>query len=65
MIEMSDVRERLRRASGLVTPPDRPFERMIERRDRKRRSQRLASAAVAQVGVTRHYDSSKPTTSLR
>lgn len=44
---MADVRERLKNASEYVVLPDRPFERMIERRDRKRRSQRLASAAVA------------------
>jgi hypothetical protein len=44
---MADVRERLRNATEFVTIPERPFERMIERRDRKRRSQRLASAAVA------------------
>jgi hypothetical protein len=44
---MDDVRDRLRRASELVAPPERPFDRMIERRDRKQRSQRFASAAVA------------------
>jgi hypothetical protein len=44
---MDDVRERLKNASELVTPLDRPFDRMVERRDRKRRSQRLASAVVA------------------
>jgi hypothetical protein len=44
---MDDVRERLRRASELVTPLDRPFDRLIERRDRKRRSQRLISATLA------------------
>jgi hypothetical protein len=46
---MDDVRERLRSASELVTPPDRPFHRMIERKDRKRRNQRLASFIVAVV----------------
>jgi hypothetical protein len=46
---MDDVRDRLKRASELVAPFERPFDRMIERRDRKRRSQRLASAAVAFV----------------
>jgi hypothetical protein len=46
---MDDVRDRLRRASEIVAPFERPFDRMIERRDRKRRSQRLASAAVAFV----------------
>jgi hypothetical protein len=44
---MDDVRDRLRDASELVTLPGRPFDRMVEKRDRKRRSQRLASAAVA------------------
>jgi hypothetical protein len=44
---MDDVRDRLRRASELVAPPERPFDRMIERRDRKQWSQRFASAAVA------------------
>jgi hypothetical protein len=44
---MDDVRDRLRNASELVTLPDRPFNRMVERRDRKRRSQRLSSAALA------------------
>jgi hypothetical protein len=44
---MSDVRDRLRNASEFVTLPERPFERLLERRDRRRRSQRIASAAVA------------------
>jgi hypothetical protein len=44
---MDDVRDRLKGASELVTLPEGPFDRMVERRDRKRRSQRLASAAVA------------------
>ena len=44
---MTDVRERLKNATEFVTPPERPFERLLERRDRKRRRQRLASAAVA------------------
>jgi hypothetical protein len=44
---MDDVRDRLRRASELVTPLDRPFDRLIERRDRNRRSQRLISATLA------------------
>jgi hypothetical protein len=44
---MDDVRDRLRNASELVTPLERPFDRMVERRDRKQRSQRLASAAAA------------------
>jgi hypothetical protein len=44
---MSDVRDRLRNATEFVTLPERPFERLLERRDRRRRGQRLASAAVA------------------
>jgi hypothetical protein len=44
---MDDVRDRLRNASEFVTLPDRPFDRMVERRDRRRRGQRLASAVVA------------------
>lgn len=44
---MSDVRDRLRRATEIVTVPERPFERLLQRRDRRRRSQRLSSAAVA------------------
>jgi hypothetical protein len=44
---MADVRERLKNASEFVTLAERPFERLLERRDRRRRSQRLASAAVA------------------
>lgn len=44
---MDDVRERLRNATEFVMLPERPFERLLERRDRKRRSQRFASAAVA------------------
>ena len=44
---MTDVRERLKNATEFVTLPERPFERLLERRDRKRRGQRLASAAVA------------------
>jgi hypothetical protein len=44
---MADVGERLKNAIEHVALPDRPFDRMVEKRDRKRRSQRLASAAVA------------------
>ena len=44
---MTDVRERLKNATEFVTLPERPFERLLEKRDRRRRSQRLASAAVA------------------
>ena len=51
MIAMTDVRERLRRASEHVTPPDRAFERMLERRDRKQRHERVAAATVAIVAA--------------
>jgi hypothetical protein len=47
--EMDDVRGRLQRASWQVIAPDRPFERLIERRNRRRRGQRLASGALAFV----------------
>jgi hypothetical protein len=46
---MTDVRELLRRATEHVTPPDRAFERMLERRDRKQRHERVVAAAVALV----------------
>lgn len=46
---MDDVRTRLRRANEQVTPPDRAFERMVERRVRKRRTARVASASLALV----------------
>ena len=47
MIEMSDVREQLRAASASVPLPDRPFEGLVERRERKHRNQRVAAAVVA------------------
>lgn len=46
---MTDVRSKLRRASEYVTPPQRAFERMVERRERKRRTERIAAATVALV----------------
>jgi hypothetical protein len=46
---MTDVRERLRRASEQLAPPDRAFERMLERRHRKQRRERVAAATVALV----------------
>jgi hypothetical protein len=49
VIAMTDVRERLRRASEHVTPRDGAFERMLERRDRKQRHERVAAATVALV----------------
>jgi hypothetical protein len=47
VIEMSDVREQLRAASARVPLPDRPFEGLVERRERKHRNQRVAAAVVA------------------
>ncbi len=44
---MSDVRDRLKSATEFITLPEQPFERLLQRRDRRRRSQRLASALVA------------------
>lgn len=44
---MTELRSKLRRASEQVTLPERAFERMVERRERKRRTERVASAALA------------------
>jgi len=44
---MDDVKEQLQRASRSVTLPDRPFDRLIDRRDGRRRRRRLASAVLA------------------
>jgi hypothetical protein len=46
---MTDVRERLRRASERLISPDRAFERLLERQARKRRHGRVAAATVALV----------------
>src|SRR5512134_268999 len=43
---MSDVRTILKRGIGGATPPPEGFERMLRRRDRKRRNQRIAAAVV-------------------
>jgi hypothetical protein len=43
---MSDVRTLLERGVGGATPPPNGFERMLRRRDRKRRNQRIAAGAV-------------------
>jgi Tol biopolymer transport system component len=43
---MSDVRTLLERGVGGATPPPNGFERMLRRRDHKRRNQRLAAGAV-------------------
>jgi hypothetical protein len=47
VIEMSDVREQLRAASASVPLPNRPCEGLVERRERKHRNQRVATAVVA------------------
>jgi hypothetical protein len=44
---ITDVRSRLRRASDRVMPPERAFERMVDRRERKRRTERVAAAVIA------------------
>ena len=43
---MSDVRTILERGVGGATPPPDGLERMLRRRDRKRRNQRLAAGAI-------------------
>ena len=43
---MSDVRTILERGIGGATPPPDGFERMLRRRDRKRRNQRIAAGVV-------------------
>jgi hypothetical protein len=42
----NDLGERLRRAGELVAAPERPFERLLERRDRRRRRERLLAGGV-------------------
>ena len=44
---MSDVRTILERGVGGATPPPDGFERMLRRRDRKRRNERIAAGVVA------------------
>ena len=43
---MSDLRTILERGVGGATPPPDGFERMLRRRDRKRRNQRIAAGLV-------------------
>jgi hypothetical protein len=43
---MSDVRTILEQGVGGATPPPDGFERMLRRRDRKRRNQRIAAGVV-------------------
>ena len=44
---MSDVRTILERGVSGATPPPDGFERMLRRRDRKRRNERIAAGVVA------------------
>jgi hypothetical protein len=46
---MTDVKTRLREAGRLVSLPDRPFDRLVERRARARRRGRVLSLVVALV----------------
>lgn len=46
---MIDERERYERAFGLFEMPEPSFERLVRRRDRKRRNQRLVAALMALV----------------
>jgi hypothetical protein len=43
---MTDVKTRLQEAGRLVTLPDRPFDRLVERRRQARRRQRITTLAV-------------------
>lgn len=47
---MGEVRTILERGLGGVTQPPDPFERMLRRRDRKRRNQRIAAGVIG-IGV--------------
>ena len=44
---MDNLNQRLRGVSGRITAPEPAFDRLLDRRDRKRRRSRMASAAVA------------------
>jgi hypothetical protein len=46
---MTDTRTRMKTASELVRVPDRAFERLVARRERTRRRQRVAAVTVALV----------------
>jgi hypothetical protein len=48
---MTDVRTELRRASRTIGVPDRSFERLIERRDRRQRRRRSTTLVVG-IGAT-------------
>src|SRR3990172_337208 len=43
---MSDLRSTLERGVGSATPPPDGFERMLRRRDRKQRNQRVTAGVV-------------------
>ena len=43
---MTEVKTRLQEAGRLVTLPDRPFDRLVERRGRERRRQRITTLTV-------------------
>jgi hypothetical protein len=51
VVQMDDVRERLRQAGGFVSPPERAFDRLAERRDRNRRNERVTVFVVVAVLV--------------
>jgi hypothetical protein len=46
---MNDIRDELRRAGDLVSPPEDPFEKLTRRRDRRRRRERLMAGGVAMI----------------
>jgi hypothetical protein len=46
---MPDVKKRLVAAGSAMRPPEDPFDRLLKRRDRRRRNQRVAAGAVAGV----------------
>jgi hypothetical protein len=48
---VDDLKESLRRARSSASAPEPAFERLVRRRERKRRNGRIASAAVALVVV--------------
>ena len=47
MRPMTDARERLRQAGELIPPPEDPFERLVRRRDRQRRRDRVLAAGLS------------------
>lgn len=49
--EASDVRERLRGAAALVAAPDPAFERLLDRRRRRQRNERIMAGIVAMAVV--------------